>query len=440
MDRNDVPLDAVAEDFTPPRPHEPPAELPALLPETAWRPPSGWWVALYAALLLALVLWPARGPFAQVVRSALIVILALGYPDTTRGRFQPHPSYWWAVLWCIGLLLATQLPGALVAVVILLAGGALADPAAGFALKASDPTVSFAIGASVLVAHALIIAFSLLCLRLIAGRAWMSQVALRPPSATHALLVVLVVPAFILLGNGAYQFLRHVAEVPTMTELMRPLLPGGTGHSPSPGFDMEELERLFGSWPLPLAVFLIGVMPGISEELWCRAYLGRGLVGQHGYVLGVLRTSLLFGLIHGDPAQGTMAMLMGALLHYLYLTTRSLLAPMLLHFLNNGLAVTLPRLEAIKHLDPEKGGAPWHLFMSAGLLLAAVCWALYDSRARLQTPAGEREWVPAWAGVACPPPGSATRVVAPWPSWLSAVAVAWGVAALTASLWVALAR
>src|SRR5262249_18835606 len=147
-------------------------------------------------------------------------------------------------------------------------------------------------------------------------------------------------------------------------------------------------------WPLPLAVLLIGAMPGLSEELWCRAYLGRGLVGQHGYVLGVLQTSLLFGLIHGDPCQGTMALLMGVMLHYVYLMTRSLLAPMLLHFLNNSLEVTLSRLPELAEVAGEKTLPPWHVYAAAALLAAGVCVALYRSRARLVTPPEELAWVP----------------------------------------------
>src|SRR5262249_17275725 len=148
---------------------------------------------------------------------------------------------------------------------------------------------------------------------------------------------------------------------PTMGDLLKPFMPGGgPSPSPSPGFDMEELEKMFSGWPLPLAVLLIGAMPGLSEELWCRAYLGRGLGGQRGYVLGVLQTSLLFGLIHGDPCQGTMALLMGVMLHYVYLMTRSLLAPMLLHFLNNSLAVTLSRLPELAEVAGEKTLPPWH--------------------------------------------------------------------------------
>ena len=75
---------------------------------------------------------------------------------------------------------------------------------------------------------------------------------------------------------------------------------------------MEAMVKEFRTWPWQFGVLVIGLGPGLSEELWCRGFLGRGLVEHYGVILGVLLTSFLFGLIHGDPHQGTMAMLMGA--------------------------------------------------------------------------------------------------------------------------------
>ena len=97
----------------------------------------------------------------------------------------------------------------------------------------------------------------------------------------------------------------------------------------------------------------------------------------------------------------------------------ALLIPMLLHFLNNGLAVIVMRIAALQRLDepgPDDPGPPWHLFVTAGVLVAATLVALYQSRARLGAPPGEPAWQPSSPGVALPPPESSTRVWSPWPS------------------------
>src|SRR5207247_6579582 len=87
--------------------------------------------------------------------------------------------------------------------------------------------------------------------------------------------------------------------------------------------------------PLWFTLLVLAVGAAVNEELFCRGFLGRGLVGRYGVVLGVLITSAIFGLIHGNVPQGIWAFVLGCSLHLAYLATRSLWVPMLLHFLNN---------------------------------------------------------------------------------------------------------
>ena len=404
--------------------------------------------------------------------------------------FPLHPTFWWALLWCLGLVLFTQLPAALVAVLVLVIV-AVSDPEQ---IKSTNsPAVQGAVAVAVLLAHGLIIAFALLLLRIVAGRDWTRQVALRLPSGGHLLLTLAAVPAFVVLGTVAYQVIKRGLGFPGMDDaagvaafwggLVLALLVAGAGElmlrtgrgaawyrrdiepmawpyrmglsvgvlgalgsvvwlgyvglkpelAPLLGSGgltgMEEMAEMFASWPVAAAVLVVGVFPALSEELWCRAYLGRGLVGAHGPFWGVLLTSLLFGLIHFDPCQGTMAVLMGLVLHALYLATRSLLVPVLMHFLNNSLAVLLARLPGAAALErqsvtPDSDGLSVAALMLTGaLLLGATLGALYRCRARLVGPAEGLTWQPPYPGVALPPPGSGTRVWAPRPSPLAVLSV-----------------
>jgi CAAX protease family protein len=144
-------------------------------------------------------------------------------------------------------------------------------------------------------------------------------------------------------------------------------------------------------------------------------------------------TSFLFGAIHGDPIQGTYALAMGVVLHFIYLASRSLMVPMLLHFSNNALAVALVRAEPLKDLDSGDVPAPWHLYAAAGLLLVACLAAFWTSRTRLVGP-----WRPEDPGVACPPPGSGTELVTPTPWWPFVALVVAGLACVAGSLAMAL--
>src|SRR5262249_41200991 len=244
-----------------------------------------------------------------------------------------------------------------------------------------------------LITQLLVIGVSLLAIRLFVGRDWPRHIGLRLPSPGQTLLVLAAFPALVLLANGSYELLKRLG-VPSLGD-----------HVPG----MEQMMEVFSAWPLALAVLIIGVGPGIGEELWCRAFLGRGLVGRYGVVWGVVLTSFFFGAIHVDPRQGTMAMIMGVVLHFVYLTTRSLWMPMLLHFLNNSFAVMVTRFPHLEDIDKDPGFIPWYVFAAAGLLLAAAGVALYRGRARVAGPDVDR-WLPPYPNVIWPPEGSASRI------------------------------
>jgi membrane protease YdiL (CAAX protease family) len=328
-------------------------------------------------------------------------------------------------------------------------------------------------------AHVPMILLGLIALRVFAGRRWYREIALRLPSITHLVLLILMFPALPILGSGAYllaqKYVPGLGELPALflSQVAMVLVLGAIwlalraqwGYDPKRDLarsplprqlllavffiaialatargayfllslaipqvsalaqldkSMEELVAETRNWSAVAAVLVIAVMPAFSEEIWCRAFLGRGLVGQYGAVGGVLIASYFFGAIHVLPHQGAMAMLMGLVLHFAYLTTRSLLAPMLLHFLNNATSVLGNLLgEQAANIDTAPERVPITLYVGAVLLLAAAAWALYQSRARLvgvDHPIYIIGWRPAYPGVALPPPGSGAAIVQPWPS------------------------
>lgn len=336
----------------------------------------------------------------------------LGLPqrDIAQKPRWPHPNLGWSFLWCLLFLFITQVPGAVLVGVILTAAALLfPDVLSLGALSRPDdlfksPAMNVALGAAFFVTELIVIGFSWLIIRLVVGRDWTRQLALRRPGLAHTLLALASFPALVLLANIAYELLRTFLHVPSFTDLG---VPG-----------MEQMVEVFSTWPWAFAVLVIGFGPGIGEELWCRGFLGRGLVGNYGVVFGVLATSFFFGLIHLDPCQGTMAMVMGLWLHFVYLTTRSLLLPMLLHTCNNSLAVLITRVPKLRFIETKPSDIPVTVYASALLLLLVVGYALYQSRARLAAKLPEMilAWRPAFPGVEYPPVESGVQVVHPAPS------------------------
>jgi membrane protease YdiL (CAAX protease family) len=125
-----------------------------------------------------------------------------------------------------------------------------------------------------------------------------------------------------------------------------------------------------------MAVLIVAVGPALGEELFCRGFLGRGLVARYGTVAGISLTSILFGVMHIIPAQAMYAGLLGILLHCLALSGRSLWLAMLAHFLNNALSVMAacddsplkPMLEAAQRAVEAQPA----VFMVAGVVVCAA--------------------------------------------------------------------
>lgn len=349
-------------------------------------------------------------------------------PPLPFGAAKPHPGFWWAVLWCIGFVLCTQIPPGIFSAVVMVVMGVFLPgsfpngPGTTPGDLLNSTAGRYGTMAAFVLAEILVIGISFLVIRLAVGRNWTRQLALRRPGTYHTVLALLSFPALVLLGNGAYTAIRRV--LPSISDLG---VPG-----------MEQMSTVFGSWPWPVAVLLIGVGPGVGEELWCRGFLGRGLVGRYGAVVGILFSSFFFGLIHLDPCQGTMAMLMGFWLHFVYLTGRSLWLPIMLHFLNNSLAVVSHRIPGLSVIEEAPENLPLLVYGGAGLLMAAVGWALYCSRARVAgADGGPAPWQPPFPGVMYPPQGSGSVVYRPRPDASGVIATVAGVATFAAACYVA---
>ena len=92
----------------------------------------------------------------------------------------------------------------------------------------------------------------------------------------------------------------------------------------SPGFNM-----------ITLAIF-----PAIVEEFAFRKVIF-GVLRKYGFPLAAIFSSLCFGLMHQNMIQIMFATVLGLIMCYVYEHTGKLYYCMLLHFMNNGVSVTL---------------------------------------------------------------------------------------------------
>lgn len=148
--------------------------------------------------------------------------------------------------------------------------------------------------------------------------------------------------------------------------------------------------------PYPILIVALALGPAVGEELVFRGLIGRSLTIRRGLVAGVLWTSLLFGAAHAFPPHAIATIFVGLFLHVLYLTTGNLWVPILVHFFNNLLWVSLARFRVVDHLP----NAPLVL-MTACVYLAIITWTLRpaDRSAQFPRPRLSRESVFAGLGI-----------------------------------------
>ena len=262
-----------------------------------------------------------------------------------------------------------------------------------------------------------------------AGATWIQEnQAVLLPVGTFTTLVVAVAIAYLFYGRAAGRCIafRGLAPTQLLASLML-VLPLQTLASELtniaqlvvPLFEPAFLQSLRESnhaifeqliersWLLTIVGACL--LPGLGEEIFARGFIGRGLVSRYGLVVGVTLTSFLFGAMHVDPVQGTGAMALGFALHYVYLMSRSLWAPIVLHTLNNASAfafwatsqqVWVPGLTALP--DGQVSHTPILLLLASFLSAAAWCWFLYRTRTRWHMPDGSL-WNPGFPTAEMPP-------------------------------------
>ena len=181
------------------------------------------------------------------------------------------------------------------------------------------------------------------------GRGWREQLWMELPSGRHTLLILGSVLPLAILSDELYR----VCQVWL-----------GLGAT-----DTNQLvQSLSFQVSYPILVVAIALGPAVGEELVFRGLIGQGLVHRWGLPGGIAATAALFALAHISPAHAIATLPLGVFLHWVYLQTRSLWAPILLHFLNNLLVISLAHFRL--------GGLPASpvLMTTAFGCLTALAW------------------------------------------------------------------
>lgn len=139
----------------------------------------------------------------------------------------------------------------------------------------------------------------------------------RTPSVKWFLILLPVIPFLLLLNELVYEITERILGQ----------------------FPLEDiLEEIITENPILMSINT-GVVGPIGEEVFFRGFVYTGLRRKYGVRNGILLSSLFFGVTHGIPWQIPYAFVAGIILAAVYEKTGSLYSPILIHIINNSLAV-----------------------------------------------------------------------------------------------------
>ena len=158
------------------------------------------------------------------------------------------------------------------------------------------------------------------------------------------------------------------------------------------GIDMPEgYAKLFkGIMSHDSGFLAVGVLAPIAEEMVFRGAILRRLLDAldvRWHWAAIVVTAALFGAMHLNMAQGINAFVMGLLLGWMYMRTRSIVPGLVFHFTNNTIAFFSYRLfpyAADKTLVEFYGGNMNNVLMAVAFSLMIFGAALYQLSFRLQ--------------------------------------------------------
>lgn len=132
--------------------------------------------------------------------------------------------------------------------------------------------------------------------------------------------------------------------------------------------------------------FVVGLLAPLSEELVFRGAILRSLLKWKANPwIGIVISSLLFALIHMNPAQMPHAFLIGLLLGWMYYRTDSIVPGVVYHWVNNTVAYVLYNLYPNPNLTlMDLFGSQQRILMALGFSLCILLPSLFQLNMRMK--------------------------------------------------------
>jgi membrane protease YdiL (CAAX protease family) len=121
---------------------------------------------------------------------------------------------------------------------------------------------------------------------------------------------------------------------------------------PMPEFLQDIFEAIMVKQVFAIAIILIGIIPAITEEMLFRGVVLNGFKENYSDKKAILISALLFGIIHLNPWQFVTAFIIGIVMAWVCIKTKSIILCMYMHLFNNTIGVIALKY---KEVLPIKG-------------------------------------------------------------------------------------
>ena len=132
--------------------------------------------------------------------------------------------------------------------------------------------------------------------------------------------------------------------------------------------------------PVWITLISVSVFAPLFEEWLCRGLILRGLLQKTSPAVAIAVSAAFFAVLHMNPWQALPAFLLGVLFGYVYYKTGSLKLTMLMHCVNNTMAVVFSKIPSLEEMESfTEVLSPWAyagIFAACVAFTAAACVVL----------------------------------------------------------------
>jgi len=151
---------------------------------------------------------------------------------------------------------------------------------------------------------------------------------------------------------------------------------------------LYAMTQMHSIWDLSIALLAVAVVPAIVEELFFRATLQKTIIEWSGKpMLSIVITAIIFSAFHFSYFGFLSRMSLGIILGIIYFYTKTIWMPMLMHFINNGIGITI--LYFVRN-NPKKmdavidGNLPYYWVVVALFVIIILCKKLKETSPHVQ--------------------------------------------------------